>query len=299
MGAILRAYQRAKALGDVNSVPFALSGSHWLTYANGELVVDSDGKPHTYWDCSFVLQTTLDSDKYFLDGIRYKIDFFGGYDGVWISRTETLEGMSKPLSIRYYGFDVGQYPHNAFFGYDYRNKTYDYDDISENPKKYRQPFAFKEISCWKYFDANMLLNLLNGNWNKFLSIRGCKKIKPSKSHVAIARMVKMRLVKSLLYNDVIEKTNGKYDINPLFSAEFAEFEYFNSRVGLDWKVNKKQGIVQDRKSKTFYMLGNAQKKEYPMKRRPTVEELRKLLGMDTIKDVQNMMVKSGFRDTYN
>ena len=43
MGAILRAYEAAKALGEQNRMPFALAGSHWLLGPNGEFIVNKDG----------------------------------------------------------------------------------------------------------------------------------------------------------------------------------------------------------------------------------------------------------------
>lgn len=305
MGAILRAYEAAKAVGEHHKVPFALAGSHWLTEPNGDLVLNSDGTPHTYWDCKFVLQTTLDSGRYMRDGIRYMIEFFGGYDGVWLSRTESLESLSKPLSCRYYGFNVGDSPHQPFFGYDYRGQEYTYDDVCGDYKEFRQQNAYKEISVWECFDTQMLLNLVNGNWNKFLGNRNHKQIKPCKSHIRMAKAIKQRLIKTLLYHEVIEKKGTEYVIHWSRKADFAVFEHYHAIHSLPYDPQRNAGIVRVLKEnakttpKVTYNYVGIQRKDYPMKRRPTLEELRRLMNLDSCKSVQSLMVQNGFNDTYN
>ncbi len=287
MGAILRAYESAKALGELDSVPFALIGSHWLTGPNGELVVNKDGSPHTYWDCKYILQTTQDSGSYMHDGIRYEIDFFGGYDGVWISR-------STEESCRYYGFNVGDSPHTPFFGYDFRGKDFDYAETLEKPKEHRIAFAYKTISVWECFDARMLLNLVNGNWIKFIPNVKSKRIKPNKSKVRMAKAIKLRLIRTLEHHHVIEKVDGKYDIHWESQTDFAEFENINSlRNHGKLKIDSKGA-----RSQSYATVGDL-RKVYPMKRRPTVEGLRELLGMDSREQVKSLMEQNGFRDTFN
>ncbi len=287
MGAILRAYESAKALGELDSVPFALAGSHWLTDPSGKLIVNDDGSPHTYWDCKYVLQTTLDSHKYARDGIRYVFDFFGGYDGVWVSRNEPDQ------SCRYYGFNVGEFPHDPFFNYDYRGRAFSYDDVVANPKRYRQQFAFKNISVWECFDARMLLNLINGNWNKFLGKWYDKTEKPTKSKIRMAKAIKSRLIKTLLHHEVIERNeSGKYDIHWKSQTDFAEFE----NVADLHHHGKIRTTPTGRESHSYAFVGNL-KQVYPMKRRPTLEQLRGLLGMDECRSVQSLMRQNGFRDT--
>lgn len=294
MGAILRAYEAAKAVGEQNKIPFALTGSHWLTGPNGDLVLNNDGTPHTYWDCKFVLQTTLDSGKYMRDGIRYVIDFFGGYDGVWISR-------STEESCRYYGFNVGDSPHQPFFGYDYRGQEYTYDDVCGDFKEFRQANCYKEISVWECFDAQMLLNLVNGNWNKFLGNQNHKQIKPCKSHIRMARAIKQRLIKTLLYHEVIAKEGTKYVIHWSKKADFAVFEHYHAIHSLPYDPQRNAGIVRvpNERPKTTYNYVGIQRKNYPMKRRPTLEELRRLMDLDSCRSVQSLMVQNGFNDTYN
>jgi len=301
MGAILRAYEAAKAVGEQNKIPFALAGSHWLTTPDGELIVDSDGSPHHYWDCKFVLQTTLDSAKDMRNGIRYTIEYFGGYDGVWLSRTESLESLCKPLSIRYYGFNVGDSPHTPFFGYDYRGQEFGYDDVYGDFKEFRQANCYKEISVWECFDAQMLLNLVNGNWNKFLGNRNHKQIKPCKSHVRMARAIKQRLIKTLLHHEVIEKNGTKYDIHWSKETDFAEFENAKYIHTLPHDPLRNANVARKSKEspKATYNYVGIQRKEYPMKRRPTVEELRKLMGLGNHREVRSLMEQNGFRDTFN
>lgn len=301
MGAILRAYEAAKAVGEQNRIPFALTGSHWLTTPDGELIVDSDGSPHHYWDCKFVLQTTLDSAKDMRNGIRYVIEYFGGYDGVWLSRTESLESLCKPLSIRYYGFNVGDSPHTPFFGYDYRGQDFGYDDVCGDFKEFRQANCYKEISVWECFDAQMLLNLVNGNWNKFLGNRNHRQIKPCKSHIRMARAIKQRLIKTLLYHEVIEKKGAKYDIHWSRETDFAEFEnakYIHT-LPHDPLRNANVARKSNESPKATYNYVGIQRKEYPMKRRPTVEELQKLMGLGNHREVRSLMEQNGFRDTFN
>ena len=306
MGAILRAYEAAKAVGEQNRIPFALAGSHWLTTPDGELICDSNGSPHHYWDCKFVLQTTLDSRKGWRDGIRYVIEYFGGYDGVWLSRTESEDGRyCKPLSIRYYGFNVGDSPHQPFFGYDYRGQEYTYDDVCGDYKEFRQQNAYKEISVWECFDAQMLLNLVNGNWNKFLGNRNHRQIKPCKSHVRMAKAIKQRLIKTLLHHEVIEKKGTKYDIHWSKETDFAEFAHYHAIHSLPYDPQRNSGIVRVPKErakttpKTTYNYVGIQHKNYPMKRRPTVDELQKLMGLGSHREVRSLMEQNGFRDTFN
>ena len=306
MGAILRAYEAAKAVGEQNRIPFALVGSHWLTTPDGELICDSNGSPHHYWDCKFVLQTTLDSRKGWRDGIRYVIEYFGGYDGVWLSRTESEDGRyCKPLSIRYYGFNVGDSPHQPFFGYDYRGQEYTYDDVCGDYKEFRQQNAYKEISVWECFDAQMLLNLVNGNWNKFLGNRNHRQIKPCKSHVRMAKAIKQRLIKTLLHHEVIEKKGTKYDIHWSKETDFAEFAHYHAIHSLPYDPQRNSGIVRVPKErakttpKTTYNYVGIQHKNYPMKRRPTVDELQKLMGLGSHREVRSLMEQNGFRDTFN
>ena len=306
MGAILRAYEAAKAVGEQNRIPFALAGSHWLTTPDGELICDSNGSPHHYWDCKFVLQTTLDSRKGWRDGIRYVIEYFGGYDGVWLSRTESEDGRyCKPLSIRYYGFNVGDSPHQPFFGYDYRGQEYTYDDVCGDYKEFRQQNAYKEISVWECFDAQMLLNLVNGNWNKFLGNRNHRQIKPCKSHVRMAKAIKQRLIKTLLHHEVIEKKGTKYDIHWSKETDFAEFAHYHAIHSLPYDPQRNSGIVRVPKErakttpKTTYNYVGIQHKNYPMKRRPTVDELQKLMGLGSHREVRSLMEQNGFSDTFN
>ena len=306
MGAILRAYEAAKAVGEQNRIPFALAGSHWLTTPDGELICDSNGSTHHYWDCKFVLQTTLDSRKGWRDGIRYVIEYFGGYDGVWLSRTESEDGRyCKPLSIRYYGFNVGDSPHQPFFGYDYRGQEYTYDDVCGDYKEFRQQNAYKEISVWECFDAQMLLNLVNGNWNKFLGNRNHRQIKPCKSHVRMAKAIKQRLIKTLLHHEVIEKKGTKYDIHWSKETDFAEFAHYHAIHSLPYDPQRNSGIVRVPKErakttpKTTYNYVGIQHKNYPMKRRPTVDELQKLMGLGSHREVRSLMEQNGFRDTFN
>lgn len=306
MGAILRAYEAAKAVGEQNKIPFALAGSHWLTTPDGELICDSNGSPHHYWDCKFVLQTTLDSRKGWRDGIRYVIEYFGGYDGVWLSRTESEDGRyCKPLSIRYYGFNVGDSPHQPFFGYDYRGQEYTYDDVCGDYKEFRQQNAYKEISVWECFDAQMLLNLVNGNWNKFLGNRNHRQVKPCKSHIRMAKAIKHRLIKTLLHHEVIEKKGTKYDIHWSRETDFAEFAHYHAIHSLPYDPQRNSGIVRipneraKTTPKTTYNYVGIQRKEYPMKRRPTVDELQKLMGLGNHREVRSLMEQNGFRDTFN
>ena len=306
MGAILRAYEAAKAVGEQNKIPFALAGSHWLTTPDGELICDSNGSPHHYWDCKFVLQTTLDSRKGWRDGIRYVIEYFGGYDGVWLSRTESEDGRyCKPLSIRYYGFNVGDSPHQPFFGYDYRGQEYTYDDVCGDYKEFRQQNAYKEISVWECFDTQMLLNLVNGNWNKFLGNRNHKQIKPCKSHIRMAKAIKQRLIKTLLYHEVIEKNGTEYVIHWSKEVDFAVFEHYHAIHSLPYDPQRNAGIVRVLKEKSkstqkvTYNYVGIQRKDYPMKRRPTLEELRRLMDLDSCRSVQSLMEQNGFNDTYN
>lgn len=302
MGAILRAYEAARVSKEHNKIPFALTGSHWLTTPDGELIVDSDGSPHHYWDCKFVLQTTLDSRKGWRDGIRYVIEYFGGYDGVWISRTESGDGKyCKPLSIRYYGFNVGDSPHTPFFGYDYRGQEFGYDDVCGDFKEFRQANCYKEISVWECFDAQMLLNLVNGNWNKFLGIRNNRKIKPCKSHVRMARAIKQRLIRTLLHHEVIEKNGTKYDIHWSREVDFAEFENAKYIHSLPYDPLRNANVARksSEKPRITYNFVGIQRKEYPMKRRPTVDELQKLMGLGNHREVRSLMEQNGFRDTFN
>ena len=299
MGAILRAYEAAKALGEQNRMPFALAGSHWLLGPNGEFIVNSDGSPHTYWDCQFVLQTTLDSDKRMHDGIKYKIEFFGGYDGVWISRNDA----DHPYAIRYFGFNVGDSPHSPFFGYDYRGQEWGYDDVCGDYKEFRQQNAYKDISVWECFDAQMLLNLVNGDWKKFLGIWRYRKIKPTKSHVRMANAIKSRLIRTLLHHEVIEKKSTKdtkYSIHWSKEIDFAEFEDCRYRHSLPTNPQRNANVVRkiNREKYTYNYVG-IQRKEYPMKRRPTIDELQRLMGLGSHQEVKSLMEQNGFVDTFN
>ena len=299
MGAILRAYEAAKALGEQNRMPFALAGSHWLLGPDGEFIVNKDGSPHTYWDCQFVLQTTLDSDRCMHDGIKYKIEFFGGYDGVWISRNDA----DHPYAIRYFGFNVGDSPHSPFFGYDYRGQEWGYDDVCGDYKEFRQQNAYKDISVWECFDAQMLLNLVNGDWKKFLGIWRHRKIKPTKSHVRMANAIKSRLIRTLLHHEVIEKKSPKdtkYSIHWSKEIDFAEFEDCRYRHSLPTNPQRNANVVRkiNREKYTYNYVG-IQRKEYPMKRRPTIDELQRLMGLGSHQEVKSLMEQNGFVDTFN
>ena len=248
----------------------------------------------------------MDSRKGWRDGIRYVIEYFGGYDGVWLSRTESEDGRyCKPLSIRYYGFNVGDSPHQPFFGYDYRGQEYTYDDVCGDYKEFRQQNAYKEISVWECFDAQMLLNLVNGNWNKFLGNRNHRQIKPCKSHVRMAKAIKQRLIKTLLHHEVIEKKGTKYDIHWSKETDFAEFAHYHAIHSLPYDPQRNSGIVRVPKErakttpKTTYNYVGIQHKNYPMKRRPTVDELQKLMGLGSHREVRSLMEQNGFRDTFN
>jgi len=121
----------------------------------------------------------------------------------------------------------------------------------------------------------------------------------------MAKAIKQRLIKTLLHHEVIEKKGTEYVIHWSRKADFAVFEHYHAIHSLPYDPQRNAGIVRVLKEnakttpKVTYNYVGIQHKNYPMKRRPTLEELRRLMDLDSCKSVQSLMVQNGFTDTYN